>query len=106
MAKLPRGAKSQAIRDELTANPAAMPKEVVATLKAKGIKVTGQMVSTLRGKMVGGGKKQRGRKKKASGGGAGDQVSLGVLLQAKKLADQLGGVVKAKAALDALAKLG
>ena len=104
MAKLPRGAMSQAIRDELTANPAATPKDVIATLKAKGINVTGQMVSSLRGKMAVGGKKKRGRKKKSEVG-VSDQVSLGVLVQAKKLADQLGGVAKAKAALDALAKL-
>ena len=104
MAKPPRGAMSQAIRDELAANPTAMPKDVMATLKAKGIQVTGQMVSSIRGKMAGGGKKKRRRKKKAAAV-AGDQVSMSVLVQAKRLADQLGGVAKAKVALDALTKL-
>jgi len=52
--------------------------------------------------------KKRGRKKKRKGAGAKQNdamLSLGLLMQAKKLADQLGGIEQAKAAMDALAKL-
>ena len=45
-------------------------------------------------------KKRRGRKPAAA-----DTISVASLVGAKKLADQLGGVDKAKAALEALGKL-
>lgn len=100
MAKLQRGAKSQAIREQLEANPQATPKEVVAALKSQRIKVSSQMVSTLKAKMKGGAKK--GRRKKAAGNG---KFDIDTLIRAKKLAELLGGVEKAKVAIDALAKL-
>ena len=100
MAKLKRGAKSQAIRDQLSATPDAATKDVIAALKSQGIKVSGQMVSTLKAKMKGTGKR-RGRKKASANG----KLDIEILIRAKKLAEQLGGVEKARAAIDALAKL-
>lgn len=104
MAKAKHGEKSQAIRAHLTANPTATGSEVVEALKAKGLRVSKQAVSTVRGRMAAKPKK-RGRRKKRAVGKNGAMVSLGVLVQAKKLAESLGGVRKAKEALDALAKL-
>jgi hypothetical protein len=105
MAKAKHGAKSQAIREYLTANSAAKGNDVVAALKANGIKVSSQMVSTIKARMGAGPKKRGRRKKSASAKRNGAMISLGVLVQAKKLAESLGGVEKAKEAMDALAKL-
>jgi hypothetical protein len=95
MARFKRGAKSAAIREYLEANPGAMPKEVVAALKKKGLKVSAQMVSVLKGKANGGGR--RGRRV--------GNLNVDSLIQAKKLVDQLGGIEKAQDALAILAKL-
>ena len=100
MAKLKRGTKSQAIRDQLSVTPDAATKDIIATLKARGINVSGQMVSTLKATARGGAKKPR--RKKA---GANDKLDLDMLVRAKKLTDQFGGIEKAQEALDALAKL-
>ena len=96
MARFKRGAKSAAIREYLAANPGAMPKEVVIALKGKGLKVSAQMVSVLKGKAKAG-RSRRGR--------AAVNLNVDSLLQAKKLVDQLGGIEKAQEALAVLAKL-
>ena len=99
--------KSAAIRDFMAKKPSAGPTEVSRALTKKGIKVSPSMVSNVkataekkkgrRGRPPG---KKRGRKPQAT-----DKISVAVLVSAKKLADQLGGIEKAKAALDAIAKL-
>ena len=96
--------KSQAIRDCCAANPDAGPTEVAAALKKQKIIVTPAMVSTVKTASK---KKRRGRKKAARGAkkATGDAIALSSLLAAKKMAEQLGGVEKAQAALAALAKL-
>ena len=96
MARFKRGAKSAAIREYLAANPGAMPKEVVAALKNKGLKVSAQMVSVLKGKAKTGGRRQ---------GRAAGNLNVESLLQAKKFVEQLGGIAKAQEALAVLAKL-
>lgn len=100
MAKLKHGAKAQAVRDALTANPDASAMDVVAELKAKRMKVTPQVVYAVKARM-GKGKKRRGRKAASSNGA----FTIDNLILAKKLAEQLGGVEKAKAIIDALSKL-
>lgn len=105
MAKKQRGAKSQAIRDQLSANPTAMPKEIIAVLKKMGMSVSSQMVSTLRSKMSGGTKKRRRRKKAVAARQNGQMILLSDLIETKKLADRLGGLEKAQEAVAALAKL-
>lgn len=47
----PKVNKSAAIRDHLKANKGAMPKDVSAALKAKGINVSPQVVSMIKSKM-------------------------------------------------------
>lgn len=98
MAKAKRGAKSAAIREYLAANPGTKTKDVVAALKLNKIRVSAQMVSTLKGKVGSGASKRRVAAKSGS-------PSIEDLVEAKKLADQLGGVDKAKAAIAVLAKL-
>ena len=96
MARFKRGAKSEAIREYLAANPGAMPKEVVIALKEKRLKVSAQMVSTLKGKA-----NARGRRR----GRAAGNLKVESLIQAKKFIEQLGGIAKAQEALAVLAKL-
>lgn len=100
MARHKRGAKSAAIREFLAANPGAMPREVVAALKDKGIRVSSPMVSVLKGKMKGGSGLRGARRGWRVG-----ILGIEALVEAKKLADRLGGVAKAQEALAALAKL-
>jgi hypothetical protein len=97
--------KSQAIMDYLKNARRAKPATVVAALAEKGIEVTPQYVSSIRSAKRAKKKGKRGGQNGAATASASDKVSLGVLVQAKRLADQLGGVSKAKEALDALAKL-
>ena len=49
--------------------------------------------------------RKAGRPKGTKTVAVGDQFTVSQLLQAKRLAEQMGGVDKAKAAMDALAKL-
>ncbi|MBC8876703.1 MAG: hypothetical protein H8E44_45320 [Planctomycetes bacterium] len=98
--------KSQAIRDFIAANPDAAPKDVESALGKKGIKVSSGLVCTVRANAKGKPKKVAAKKtvaaKKAP---ASDEISLGALLGAKKLAQQLGGVDAANKAINALAQL-
>ena len=50
-------------------------------------------------------KKKRGRKPQGAAAAVADSFSVAALVGAKKLAEQLGGVDQAKAALDAIARL-
>lgn len=100
MAKRKHGAKSAAIREHFAENPGAMPREVVAALKEKGIRVSPQMVSVLKGKMKGGSGMRGARRGRRVG-----NLGIEALVEAKKLADQLGGIEKAREALAVLAKL-
>ena len=97
--------KSQAIRDYCGANPKAGPTETAAALNKQGIQVSTAMVSTVKTMAK---KKKKGRGKKKAAPGAkpvSDKIALSSLLAAKKMAENLGGVEKAQAALAALAKL-
>ena len=120
--------KSQAIRDFKASNPEAGPTEIVTELGKQGLVVTTGMVSTVlstakknaktkpgrpKGAVSAGAPKRKGRRKKGRKKGGrpkassnGSDVNLNALLAAKKLVAPLGGnVSRAKAALDALAKL-
>lgn len=101
MARFKRGAKAQAIREAIERTPEAKAQEIVAAVKEQGLKVTPQMVYSLKTRAAAGPKKKRGRRNATSNG----TLSIDTLILAKKLADQLGGVEKAKEAMDALAKL-
>ncbi len=107
MARKARGSgvsKSQAIREYITANPDQGPKAVAEALNATGIDVTAAFVSTVKSTDKRKSGKRRGRPGRKPGGG-GDALSLDLLLKAKRLAEQLGGVAEAKKAIDAYAKL-
>jgi hypothetical protein len=94
------GRKSEAIREAIAAIEAsggnATNKEVVEHLKSRRIKVSTTLVSNVRARS--------GAKTKTTRG-AGGALSVDLLIAAKKMAVQLGGVERAKQALDILARL-
>lgn len=109
--------KSLAIRDYLTANPDAKPKEIVGAMKSKGLKVSAQFVSTVKsnsktkgpakrpGRPAGAKSKTTLVRKSAVSRGGSDTVSVNSLLKLKKVVQEIGSIEEAKSALDALQKL-
>ena len=105
----PRGSKTAAIKAALKANPKKLPKEIAELMNAEGWDVTAQRISVVKSAL-----KAKKKTKKAAAPApepeAGpvvpkDAVSVGLLVKAKKLVKELGGVTEAKAALNALAQL-
>jgi hypothetical protein len=97
--------KSDAIRKYREHNSDAGPKDISAALAKDGIKVTPGFVSTVLSndrRKAGTGRRKKGGKRPGSKPG---RDPLATLMQAKRLADQMGGVGKARAALDALARI-
>lgn len=86
-----RSSKAAKIREYLADHPDAKAADVVGALKSQRVKVTAAHVYQL--------KAANGKPKRAKGD------TLTALIEAKKLADKLGGVDKAREALSALAKL-
>jgi hypothetical protein len=86
--------KARKIREALAANPSASVRDIIETLKAQRVRVVPAQVYNIKSQMANG---AGGAKTK------GDQYAA--LIQAKKLADAMGGIDKARAALDVLAKL-
>jgi hypothetical protein len=98
--KQPRGAKTQAIRDYMSANKKAKASEVVSALAEKGISVTTAAVYNLKAR-----KRMGKRRRKAEANGQVVGLSIDHLIAAKKLVDTVGGMQQAREAVDALAKL-
>lgn len=101
--------KSELIREILNGGADVRNKDVIATLKDRKIVVSPAQVSNVRTAMgKNGARKLRRRGRIARGRPAmstHDSVSLTSLIAAKKLAEAMGGVDRARIALDALAKL-
>ena len=94
--------KTQLIKDAMVANPEASPAEIANTLNEHG--VTAAYVSNIKSATAPK-KKKRGRPPGKKSTATSDKISLGALVKAKKMADELGGVDKAKSLLAAVAKL-
>jgi hypothetical protein len=102
--------KSKAIRNYLAAHKGAGPTEVAAALKKEGIDVTPAFVSNIKSKskLIRSTRKvKRGRPVGSGGGGVSrvESISMSALLEAKKLAEQVGGIDKAAEAVAALKRL-
>lgn len=101
-----RGAKTAAIRAAVKTYPKKGPKEIAELLNTEGWDVKPQQISVVKSAM-------KAKKKKAAEAPAPeaapvlpkDAVSVGLLVKAKKLVQELGGVKEAKTALNALAQL-
>lgn len=101
-AKRGRGGNlSSQIREYFQTNPNAGPTEVVKALAEKKVTVTPTLVSNVKARMLKGATGKRGRRP----GSVRGQVSVNVLVEAKRFADHLGSVEVAMHALDTLAKL-
>jgi len=87
--------KAAKIRQVLSDNPSASAKEVVELLAAQRTRVSAAQVYNVKSMMG-----TTGTKGKSSKSSKYDQ-----LIQAKKLADAMGGIDKARAALDVLSRL-
>src|SRR5262245_48234173 len=96
--------KSEAIRNYKKDHAGAGPKEIAAALNGEGVKVNAQFVSTVLSNAKRKGRRKGGRPK-GSTAKVGRSDALSKLVLAKKLSDQLGGVAKAREALDALARI-
>ena len=90
-----KDSKAAKIRAYLASNPDAKAADVVAALKAQRVKVSVAHVYQL--------KAANGKPKRRAKAAKGDMLTA--LLEAKKLADKLGGVDRAREALNALAKI-
>ena len=103
-----RGAKTAAIRAALKANPTKTVKEIAELLKEQGFETTANYVGGVKAAM-----KAKKKAKKAALAPTletgpvvpKDAVSVGLLVKAKKLVKELGGIKEAKNALNALAQL-
>jgi hypothetical protein len=107
MARLKRGEKTKAVRDYITANPKATPKEIVAGLATTGMKIKLGLANSLKY-----GKKKRSQRKSSTVASAARRasttngaVTVEQLLDVKRLADSLGGVEHVRSALDTLDQL-
>jgi hypothetical protein len=96
--------KSELIRNYKKSHDDAGPTEIAAALSKDGAKVTPQFVSTVLSN-----DRKKGRKGRRKGAARRTQRvggdPLAALVQAKKLADRMGGIDKARSALDALARI-
>lgn len=106
-AKPARGAKTAAIKTALKAHKNKSPKEVAEIVTASGIPTTAGQVSNVKSLIA---SKRKAKAAPAAEEAAGpvvpkDAVSVGLLVKAKKLVQELGGVKEAKTALNALAQL-
>ena len=109
MAKKKNGVnKSEEIRQLLKANPAISAKEVTAALEKKGIKASEKLFYLVKGKMLG--RKARRRKaqkvvaKVAEATNVTKSDALSTILKVKALANDVGGLKKLKALVDALSE--
>jgi hypothetical protein len=108
MARYKRGARTQAVRDFLDANPDASPKQVVDGLREKGIRVKLTLVTSIKYKKPAAGKGRRRAMTMSAAArrtAANRNVSFEQLLNIKRLVDSLGGAEQVRQGLEALAQL-
>ena len=103
-----RGAKTAAIRTALKTHKDNSPKEIAELLTASGIPTTAGQVSNVKSLLASKRKAKAAAPAAEEAAGpvvAKDAVSVALLVKAKKLVRELGGVASAKQALNALAQL-
>jgi hypothetical protein len=92
--------RSEAIRAYKEKNSTAKPKAIAEGLAKEGVKVSPGYVSTV----LSNERRKSGKRRKKKGGGRTGKV-YDDLVQAKRLSDAMGGIDKARSALNALAKI-
>ena len=107
-AKPVRGAKTAAIKQALKTHKDKSPKAIAELLTASGLPTTAGQVSNIKSLLA---SKRKAKAAPAAEEAAAapelpkDAVSVALLVKAKKLVQELGGVANAKQALNALAQL-
>ena len=91
--------RSAAIRAFKEKNPDARPKAIAEGLAKEGMKVSAGYVSTV----LSNARRKSGKRRKMKGGRSGRAYADLVL--AKRLSDAMGGIDKARSALNALARI-
>ena len=106
MARMKRGAKTQAVRDYISANPDAKPKAIVAGLKAQGLTVKLGLANSV--KYSKRSKVRKGRTRAmhtAARRTSSSAVTIEQLIEVKRFADSFGGADQVRQALDTLEQL-
>ena len=113
----PKKSKTAVIIAALQAHPDKMPKELAELLQAEGWDINAQRISVVKSRMKDQNKQKARRKPKtktasveaptavAPAAKADEAISFDSLKKAKQMAEQLGGIQQAKAAIAALAEL-
>jgi hypothetical protein len=97
--------KSEEIRQLLRANPKMPAKEVVSTLATRGIKVAETLVYFVKGKMKGKkGRRKKARQMVANVAATGNVDPVATIRKVKAWANEVGGLKKLKALVDALSE--
>ena len=109
MAKQKNGVnKSEEIRQLLKANPKITAREVGDALEAKGIKASAKLYYLVKGKILGRqAHKNKPRKvvaKVAESTGSGSTDALSTILKVKSWANEVGGMKKLRALVEALSE--
>jgi hypothetical protein len=106
MAKKKNGVnKSEEIRQLLKANPGLSVKEIVSTLAGKGIKVGDNLIYYVKGNMKGRqARHKKGRQMIANVAATGNADPVATILKVKGWANEVGGMKKLKALVDALSE--
>ena len=106
------GSKSDAVRTYLASHRDASPNDVAAALRKKGIRISTSLASQIKYSKGAKAGRPRGRRgpgrprmtaTRASRDGA--ALDVGALLEAKRLAERMGGIERAREALAVLARL-
>jgi hypothetical protein len=97
--------KSQAVREFMAANPAASPKEVSETLTKKGIEVSPNYVSNVKGKMTARKGKRKRRQKAAEVASVKTGIGISEIKAAFALLKHCGGIAEAREALAAAVEI-
>jgi hypothetical protein len=106
MARMKRGAKTQAVRDYIAENPDANPKAIVAGLKEKGVTVKLGLANSVKYS-----KRSKGRKRSAPAPHAAarriktGRVTVAQLIEVKRFAESVGGMEELRRAIDLLEQL-
>lgn len=98
--------KSEEIRQLLRANPKMPVKEIVSTMAGRGLKVTPNLVYFLKGKMKGrAARRQKARQMVATvASTTGNSDAVSTILKVKGWANEVGGMKKLRALVDALSE--
>ncbi len=106
MAKKSAVNKSQAIRDALSANPDKSPSEIAELLKADGIVISAQYVSTIKSNArIKAKRKVVGRRGRPARGGAAVGSSMSTMDAALALITSAGGLEQAKNVLSTIEQI-